>query len=223
MTTIIGAETAKLAGLQVDSLQKVRSGQITLDQWEWFNGLTREQREALMVNGAATAEPAKTKPKPKPKSKTILRLISEEEHLVIGATDGTEIIADATDTFPGWIDSDFRAYGADEASGPTVETPVAVYEMVKDATFAQMFGSLGADTQKLCLTQSQIIGFVKAHRDWLRTDGYATFFLVRSKGKFFVASVSFVDGGRLGVYVRRFEGDRAWSAVYRHRLVVPQL
>lgn len=45
METGIGADAAKLAGLQVDTLQKVRSGQITLIHWEWFNRLTREERD----------------------------------------------------------------------------------------------------------------------------------------------------------------------------------
>ncbi|NQV88118.1 MAG: hypothetical protein HQ402_00995 [Parcubacteria group bacterium] len=46
MSTIIGADAAKLAGLQIDTLQKVRSGQITLGQWERFNNLSADDREA---------------------------------------------------------------------------------------------------------------------------------------------------------------------------------
>lgn len=46
MNTIIGADAAKLAGLQIDILQKVRSGQITLGQWERFNNLSADDREA---------------------------------------------------------------------------------------------------------------------------------------------------------------------------------
>jgi hypothetical protein len=45
MNTVIDADAAKLAGLQIDTLQKVRSGQITLDQWERFNNLTYNSRE----------------------------------------------------------------------------------------------------------------------------------------------------------------------------------
>jgi hypothetical protein len=47
----IEAETAKLAGLQIDSLQKVRSGQMTLDQWGRFNNLSPEDREARFGDG----------------------------------------------------------------------------------------------------------------------------------------------------------------------------
>lgn len=46
MNAIIGADAAKLAGLQIDTLQKVRSGQITLSQWERFNNLSTDDREA---------------------------------------------------------------------------------------------------------------------------------------------------------------------------------
>ena len=50
MSDIIGADAAKLAGLQIDTLQKVRSGKITLKQWEWFNNLSCGQREKLVGN-----------------------------------------------------------------------------------------------------------------------------------------------------------------------------
>lgn len=46
MSATIDADAAKLAGLQIDTLQKVRSGQITLDQWERFNNLSPGDREA---------------------------------------------------------------------------------------------------------------------------------------------------------------------------------
>lgn len=57
MDITIGADAAKLAGLQIDTLQKVRSGQITLAQWERFNNLSLEDREARFGN--ITAEPKK--------------------------------------------------------------------------------------------------------------------------------------------------------------------
>ena len=41
----IEAETAILAGLQIDLLQKLRKGQITLNQWEKFNNLSSGDRE----------------------------------------------------------------------------------------------------------------------------------------------------------------------------------
>lgn len=48
MNTIIDADTVaiKLASLQIDTLSKYRAGQITLDQWERFNNLSTDDREA---------------------------------------------------------------------------------------------------------------------------------------------------------------------------------
>ena len=152
----------------------------------------------------------------------ILRLISGSETLVIDEADGTELISAAKDIFPGGIDPDFVRWGANEASGPTPVTPVAVYELAQDATFAQMFGSAG-NPQSLCLTQSQIVGFIRKYRNWLRTEGYGTFFLFKSKGELFVADVFFYDRDRLYAHVFRFERGRVWYAENRHRLVLPQL
>lgn len=48
MNEIIEAGTAKLlAGLQIDQLQKLRSGQITLYHLQWFNNLTLDERDRL--------------------------------------------------------------------------------------------------------------------------------------------------------------------------------
>lgn len=212
--TTIGADAAKLAGLQIDTLQKVRAGQITLDHWEWFNGLTKDERDVFLGAPAELTQPA---------PQSILHLISGEEKLVLDATDGKAVISNASYVFDGYIDPDFRYWGANEASGPTPETPVAVHEIVKGATFKQMFNSLGAARETLCLTHSQIIGFAKKHRDWLQTDGYATFFLFQSEEQFFVAYVQISDDDKLGVHVYRFRYDRVWSAECRHRVIVLQL
>jgi hypothetical protein len=95
--------------------------------------------------------------------------------------------------------------------------------MTKDATFTQMFGSLNADMKKLCLTPHQVKNFVKKHCNWLRTDGWATFFLFESNRELFVAGVSFFSHGGLGVRVGRFGNSFVWGAGRHHRVVVPQL
>jgi len=141
--------------------------------------------------------------------------------VVLPPCDGTKTIAkDGTDLFTGWIDPEFNNCGANDR---TSETRVAVLEMVEDADFATMFGSLDKDTSKLCLTQHQILDFVRDHENLLRDGGYATLFLFKSKGKFFVASVAWNDYGSLGVNFRRFGSDGICLAKYGHRVVVPQL
>ena len=144
--------------------------------------------------------------------------------VVIPVCDGTQTIADnGKRVFTGWIDPDFKAYGANERGQATPETSVQVYEMTEDADFATMFASLDKETDKLCLTQHQILEFVRSRPDLLRTDGYATFFLFKSKGKLVVAHVYRYGDGTFSVSVYRFDFNLVWYTRYRHRVVVPQL
>jgi hypothetical protein len=156
------------------------------------------------------------------KENQFLKLISGDKELVLDECNGAEILADAKEVFA-YIDSDLKNWGADEKGKTTGKTPVQVFEIKKDAIFAQMFGSLSSDLKKLCLTQNQIIGFVRQYRKWLRADGYATIFLFESNNEFFVARVNVYSDGKLHVFVNRFEYSHVWHAEYRHRLVVPQL
>ena len=64
MYSIIGADSAKLAGLQIDLLQKLRQGQITMGQLEWFNNLPKDIREDILAGRKLIMEPPKP-PEPK--------------------------------------------------------------------------------------------------------------------------------------------------------------
>lgn len=152
----------------------------------------------------------------------ILKLVSKGQSLIIDSCDGKETLADAKDLFKSGISEDFKKWGTNKPSVSTEDTAVQVSEMVKDATFVQMFGSLGTDLDKLCLTQHQIKLFCKKSMGWLRTEGYATFFLFKAEDQFFVANVGVSSDG-LGVFMHRLEDHNVWSAKYAHRVVVPQL
>ena len=150
-----------------------------------------------------------------------LKLISGADKITIEATKGKGTIARADKVFT-WIDDDFKNYGTDVRGEPTVATAVQVFEMTKDGTFAQIFGGFGENLDRLCLSQDQIVSFCRDQANWLRTDGYGTFFLFKVKGEYFVAYVRRSVGG-LGVYAFRLSFDFVWSAGCRHRVVVPQL
>lgn len=151
-----------------------------------------------------------------------LHLLSNQP-LVIGPTDGSKIIADAADVFTAGIDVDFRKWGTNKPGIATKETLISVYELAQDSAFAQMFSSLSSDLDKLCLTQAQIIKLVTTHRNQLRTGGYGNFFLFKSNGDLFVASVYVYDDGSLYAYVRRFGNANVCHAAHHHRLFAPQL
>ncbi len=151
----------------------------------------------------------------------ILVCILKDEKIKVGATTGEETIAAASDVFD-WIDPDFENWGTNVPSGKATEAAsVKVYEMHRDATFEQMFGSLG-DIEALCLEQGQVVNFCRENRGKLRLDGWATFvpFKVEGCNEPFVARVC-VGGGGLKLFVDRLGSDNVWSAAYRHRVVVP--
>ena len=127
-------------------------------------------------------------------------------------------ISEATSVFSGWIDSDFKNWNCDATTKTTSETLVTVSEMDQDLTFAQIFPI----PEKQTLTQGQIIDFCEEHQDWLRKDGYSTFFLFKVGGEFFVADVRW-SGRRLEADVFRLSCDGVWRRGGRRRVVVPQL
>ncbi len=149
------------------------------------------------------------------------RLISGSD-VILDPTDGKETMAKAGDLFTSYLDSDFENYGTDVPSSPTGKMRFAVHEMIKDGTFAQIFSSMSDDLNSLCLTQPQIIQFVKNHRIWLHTDDPGTFFLFKGGDEFFVAYVRVDDAGGIKAYVHRLSHDRVWGAEHRRRVVVPQ-
>ncbi len=135
----------------------------------------------------------------------------------IPALEGTKVIANAKDIFTGYIDSDYKKWGADKKGEATKEVNVDVFELDKDGKFSDFI-----ETDKL-LTQEQILYFCENHKDSLRQGGYATLFPLKSGDEIFVARAYVHSDGSLYSYVCRFSYDYVWDAEYRYRLVVLQL
>lgn len=151
---------------------------------------------------------------------SFLRLVPEAAGLTIPACDGKATLAQATDVFTNHIDADFAHWRLDVAGQATPETSVAIYELTKDATFGLMFGSISKEIIKLCLTQAQIIAFVKQYHFRLQQDDYAILFLFQVNGEFFVAEVDLKgDGSDVDVY--EFKGDLNRRSNLGFRVVVP--
>lgn len=152
-----------------------------------------------------------------------VKLVSGSETIELEATDGKQTIAGVPEVFTWGIDGDFKSWGCNVESAPTDKMKVHVHELIKNGTFAQIFGGLSDNLDQLCLTQSQIIQFVQKHKKWLKVDGYGAFFLFKVGEEFFVARVSLRSASEPGASVYRFSDDRVWLAVDRDRIVVPQL
>jgi hypothetical protein len=148
-----------------------------------------------------------------------LKLISGDEPLLLGPTQGQETLAQATDIFR-YIDSNFEQWNCNIGGVPTKETPVQVYEMVRDSTLQEMFGGFDLPLDRLALTQAQIKQFVKRYPDRLKKGGNGTFFLFEVGKEFFVAALYLFSDGRLGARVRRLTLERVFRAKKLHRLVL---
>lgn len=153
-----------------------------------------------------------------------LKNISGDKQIVIGETDGIETLANASDLFTGFLDSDFEAYGTNVPGKPTKPTPVEVFEQVKDGDFKTIYDGL-RNLDDLCFEQAQIKAFPRDHSAWLHPKGWATFFLFKvgegKNKKFFVARV-YQNSGKLEALVSLFSDDRVWLASRRSRFVFPQ-
>lgn len=157
----------------------------------------------------------------------ILKLVSAGEEIEVPATDGTETIANARSVFTWGIDNDFQRWGTNVPGRPTKKTKAQVYELAEDGDFRTIFSVPGRDFDSLAWEQAQVIAFVRKHKKWLRTDGYATFLLFKvdkegEETQFFVADVYLFSDGGPCVRVYHFSDDFVWFAGCRPRLVIPQ-
>ena len=148
-----------------------------------------------------------------------LKLLSGNEQYIVSACE--DKVIEESDGMFSYVDSDFAKYGANEKGNATLDMPFDVYELQKSGTFADFFTSVTGNLDAMCFTHGQIRSIVKRYRNWLRGDGWANFFLFKSKGKFFVAYVNVYADGALLARVRRFGHDGVWSAERHHRVFLP--
>jgi len=147
-----------------------------------------------------------------------LKCISFSHKILIGPTsgDGKETFAQARGVF-GNINSDDQ-WWLNFSTTPTIGVEVKVCEVVRDATFNQLFSSLG-DLDRLSFTNDQFVEFCGENREWLASGkSSGTIFLVKdSEGKPFVAVAS-----RYSLpWKYKLENDHVLHAKLRHRLVIP--
>ena len=154
----------------------------------------------------------------------IIKLISVDKRVIIGATQGTETLASANDVFS-YIDPVFKNLGGDQVEKETPEVAVEVYEQIKDATYPEIFGGVDQNFDHLVLTTSQIKNFVVNHaKDYLLEAEWTCFrSLFKVDAELFIADVRVLASGNRDVRVTRFFDGSVRHAEYRHRIVVPQL
>lgn len=164
------------AGLQVDMLSKLRNGNITIEQLKWFLNLQFQKREELLGKKLVSEI---LKP---------LSISGLDSDLEIESLDGTETLSEAHDVFSS-IGNRFMEWETGKPSSSTGPTKPALYELKENATFLEMFESLGGN-ENLALTQAQIKRFCKKYARLLFKSGIDTIFLpFNLQGNYFIASV----------------------------------
>ncbi len=202
-----GKQTAKFAGTLVTH-QDFFSRILSRRDMQW---VIQNPQEAIKLMSVAIKEQSVIYTRPFP----------DGHELILPPNYGTQTIAQVIDMF-GDIDSKFENWCFDVPSTTTIETSVTVREMIKDGNFKTIFGELG-DISRLCLTQGQIIDFVRLHKKCLRKGGSGTFFLFRKDDEFFVADMTLRFDGLIDVEVYQFLLDDVWDSRCRLRFVLPQL
>ena len=109
-------------------------------------------------------------------------------------------------------------------SGIKGEIFVEVRELIKDATFPQMFGELNADIGKLCFDFDQTEEFEKKYPDLMGRGKQITHFLVKSEKtrEPLVRRIQLdPEGHQISTYLSGFRLDEVYHSSNQHRIIVP--
>jgi hypothetical protein len=196
-----------LAELQIELLSKLSKGKITMEELKWFVSFGLEQKEKAV-------------------SKVIvnpyLKILSVNETLIIDALNSGEFLVGVKDILQPGVSIALKNTIANKPAVATKEQVVDVYQQVRRGTLAQMYCSLGADLDKLCLTQAQINNFSKKYPDWLRGDGYATFFMFKFDGQYLIDRRCSSPSGQTSGY-NHLGYEHEYGPECSYRLVVPRV
>ena len=150
--------------------------------------------------------------------------------LDVSACDGNTKIQEAEDAFfPKThfdiVHGDVKELLNEPYNVPTNPAHAYVYELRRDATFAEMFKQLHKNPRKLCFTEHQIVDFVRLHKNWLIANDYCTTFFpfAFANGKVGVVAIIFdADASmtRFAFYSYGIWNMRQWSVNFARRLVV---
>lgn len=141
----------------------------------------------------------------------VLRLVSGGEALFIPAGRGGRNIKDAKDVFTGGVivspfSENLNRSVPQQKSRPG--TYVQIFEFLgKDISPRVGFGSFGKYLDRVCLTEEQIVLFVKLHGKWFCYGSFLLFLFKGENGDLEVANVSSVFEEESDVTIFPFAGD----------------
>jgi hypothetical protein len=202
---------------------KIDGKKVTLELLSDMNA-TRGRKEIFTLGEefSVTSEKQPRHGKTTCQSSTIGRFrLLHDKDIIIRATNGDERFTNAERIFTGQLHPDFKKWRCGESLSSARQTRVQIFEMVENGTLNDLYRSPAIELDSLCLTESQIIEFVRSHHMWLRRRGFATFFLFKNGSEFLVARIQYVSHGYLYAKPYRLSHDKVWDAKYQHRFVLP--
>ncbi len=145
----------------------------------------------------------------------------DDESVVIGRTTGLGFNSNTTVQVS--INHGFRNQDEKSRDRATNEMPVRVLEVIKSGAHAQVFGGLGQDLNRLCLSRDQIISFAVNHCRWfgIGNRGANIDFLYRVNGEFRVARAR-LQAGLVEIRWSRLS-DVQGLLFCGQRIVIPKL
>jgi hypothetical protein len=152
-----------------------------------------------------------------------LQKLGTKETLTVGATDGSLVIANATDVFSS-IANDFMETSFLEKSHPTESASIETYQLVEDMNFAQIFSAFKRSFEQLYFTQHQIVDVIKKYPDQVDYYKRQTLLLLKTGEQFFPINV-FLFGGGSKICIAKSNMGRSsiWHGKGNHRIIVPKL
>lgn len=192
----IGADAAKLAGLQIDLLQKIRKGHITPSHLEWFLGLTREQRDAFVSSGRTNLKSVGVITIPA----TTGTFVAEEKFVHDTGHNVSVKISDISNDFETWF------LNGDSKTEDSIGEQTLCYAKLRRASVVGPIITELGGVAKAEVTLFEIFFLMERQGSGedgiLLNNGYANIFCVRDKdGLPRVVIVSwFYDGWRVSAY-----------------------
>ncbi len=151
--------------------------------------------------------------------KKIVYPVNLKKKLIIKAMpSGYTNIFRSRNVFRNSIDPDFKNLDLDVIQKASSETEVKVYELIEDASFLEMFDSIGRELDKLCFTQKQIIYFCK--NCFFSKYGKEVFFLFKENKNYYIANVRLTFNG-LCVEVLDLYHNYRWDSDESPYLLIP--
>lgn len=149
-----------------------------------------------------------------------VRSLSSADKIILGATDGQANVYDSREVFKSFVDDDFKWWKLNQPGLAAPKTSLRVGEVIGNVSLKRIFLGLWSDIDRLVMTQNQIVRFCQEHPQWLRANGYSTYFLTKLGAEYFVVRVNSRSDG-LCAFVFRLEDENVRSGDNLNRVVFP--